>query len=777
MGQSKRQRRKRRQVVEAARRPGRQVAFTVPVTVQAADASQPAARRPFRMTAYTGEPMDIYPFDLPVVIDVASMDLAAQRIPALLDHMAYEGAIVGQIERVTTDGGRPPVVAEGYFTPTDDPKDAGAFVLKKADAGFQWQASVGGNPAVLEKIEAGKAVAANGRTYTGPLYLAREVKLREISFVVLGGDGRTSVAAAHRRIQGGAAVDFETWVASLGFVVADLTDQQRAALQIQFNQMYPDASDTDPATVEEPTNAADANADPNANQDADPNANDPPTNAAARRPAIRAGRPAPQRRQPATDAVSVENERIAANRQRIADIESVAAEFGVSEIELSANGRTQRVQLVAHAIRNNWDRNRTELEARRAQRGHGPAVITRGHERDATIEALSCAMILRAGGRLDDPAYQRPQAVGLIPAFLRMNVNAEARQRAMEAAHRYRQMSAVDLCREAIRLDGKDAPVDRDDMIRAAFSGGSLTNIFTTNVNAILLPTYLEAPDTTVGWVSETDVADYKSNERPAMTKGSDLTKQPRTAEADHHSRGDTMESYKVSRFSRQFVVDEMDAIDDNLGALQDEPKEMGLAAARVRPNLCYAILLANATLNSTGRALFNATDGNTATGAAFTGTTLKAAASAMRLVRENGVNLDLPPTHLILPPTLEFDGYTLINSTENILAGTAGSVTERGNINPIQRLGLTLVSDARLENGVTDPDSGTFYAGSSSNWYLASNLGRTIEVGYLRGTGRAPRTRTWKYDRDGKFGMGWDVSISIGAKALDWKGFQRRQA
>lgn len=189
------------------------------------------------MFAYTGEPLNLPRFDLPVVIDCATLDLSAQSIPALLEHMPYTETVVGQIESIEVAGpaGTPPVVAYGYFTPTDDSKDAATFVIKKADAGFRWQASVGGEPESLERIEAGKTVAVNGRTYAGPCYVARGVYFREISFCVLGEDRRTSVAASARtgepqddepqddelqddeQEHADELQDFDSWMESLGF--------------------------------------------------------------------------------------------------------------------------------------------------------------------------------------------------------------------------------------------------------------------------------------------------------------------------------------------------------------------------------------------------------------------------------------------------------------------------------------------------------------------------------------------------------------------------------
>lgn len=785
-----------RRIRAAVPRPTRRLSITVPVTVRA-QAADGGPRR-FRMELYTGEPLNLYGFDLPVVIDCATLDMTTQRLPALLDHMDYADCVVGQVERLAVGAnGLPPLVAEGIFTPTADPRDAARFVLAKADAGFIWQASIGADPGRLDRIEAGQTVAVNGRTYPGPIYVSRDTVPREASFVVLGADRRTSAVLA-RRLKGGASMDdaFNAWLLALGFDdPSALNPVQMANLQLlyQDEQAEGDAptADADADTTTDPAATADDTTTPTP-QDTVPGAQaddttttnpddpPPPTNAAARRPAVRGtGRP---------DPVADENRRVAANRSRISAIDRISQDAGNPEITVTAGGRTQTVNLAAHAIANNWTAQRTELEALRVRRGTGPAVMHRGQDR--TAEALTCALLLRAGVRLDHPAFQTPQAVRLIPGFLRQNINAEARQRAMEAGHRYAGMSAVDICREALRIDGHDAPIDREEMIRAAIgsrpriraagsSGGSLTNIFTTSVNAVLLTTYMEATDTTAGWVREADVADFKTNERPRMTKGPNLVKLPRGGEADHATRSDVGESYKIARYSRQFFMDEQDFIDDSLGALTDMPTEFGLAAARLRPDLVYAILLANPTLTATSLALCstNAAQGNKLTTAALAAAKLKAAAAAMRLFRENSVNLNLMPSHLIVPPTLEFTAYELVNSTENIIAGTAGSVTERGNINTLQRLGLTVVADARLENGVTDPDSGTAYSGSSSTWWLASAMAHTIEVGYLRGTGRAPRVRSWVADKEGRYGMGWDVNMDIGAKAMDWKGFVRNEA
>ena len=267
------------------------------------------------------------------------------------------------------------------------------------------------------------------------------------------------------------------------------------------------------------------------------------------------------------------------------------------------------------------------------------------------------------------------------------------------------------------------------------------------------------------------------------MVIGPGLTKLPRGGTADHASYSDTSESYKVARYSQMFELDEMDIINDRLGALGETPMKMGQAAAWLRPDLVYAHLLANPILAQTSRALFNSTDANLLTSAALSAAKLKSAVSAQSLFRESGRNLNLKTTHLIVPSTLIYTARELVTSAQILITGTSGpdasstyNVTERGSENTLRADNLTIISDARLDNGVVDPDTGTTYAGSSSSWYVASIFAQTIEVGYLRGAGRAPQVRPFVLDK-GRYGIGWDVQHALGVKALDWRGLVKNTA
>jgi hypothetical protein len=713
------------------------------VTIEAAAPEGKGLRR-FKMLAYTGAAMDLPGFDRPVIVDLKGVQIPSQMRPILRQH--DHTRIVGHSEKVAVDGG---IVVEGVLS------GAGADaqeVAASADNGFPWQASIGADPLHMQALDRGQKETVNGREIEGPAYIARKTALKEISFVPVGADGATAAAVLAGAQIRGAGMSFEEWLVSLGFVDPSALDEvQTANMQQLYNEEVGEGDDPeDPADPSDP-----APADP---------------------PAVGAGDGDDKKDDDDMSAAATARLRAAqaAETIRCDQVRQLCAGAGGPRITVNR----RELPLEAHAIAEGWTRERTELEILRRQRETaGPFLRASSHEQHCSLQALQGAMILRARGRLDAPCYGTPAALAMdLPSWLRAGINAEVRQRAMEAAHHFAEMSMVDLCREAIRLDGRDAPRGRTNLIRAAFSGGSLTSIFTTNVNALLLQTYQEAPDTTQGWVRETDTGDFKTMDRLRVKKGRGLTKHPRGSTADHESRSDLKESYKIARYSKQFVVDEQDIIDDYFQAFAEFPVEMGNEAARLRPDLVYAILFANAALQADSVALFdNSTHKNTDTSAALAIDKIQAGVTAISKQQENGVNLNLAATHLVVPQTLAFAAREYVQSSFILIAGTAGTVTTRGSENTLKGVNLQVVPDARLDNGVTDPDTGTTYSGDTNDWFLAVANSYGIEVCYLRGTGSAPQVRSFVLER-GQWGMGWDICHDIGAKALDYKGLYRGQ-
>lgn len=347
-------------------------------------------------------------------------------------------------------------------------------------------------------------------------------------------------------------------------------------------------------------------------------------------------------------------------------------------------------------------------------------------------------------------------------------------ERLAEEGTRFMDQTLLETCRNALQVEGVRVPHRRSEMIRAAVSTATLQSVLSNTVGGKLTTAFQEAPDTTVGLTTDTDLSDFKQVDRFSVGKTGSLSALPRGGKANHATIGDEKESYNIARYAEQFVVDEQDLIDDNLSALQRVPSEMGAAAARLRPDLVYAILMSNPNLQD-GVAIFHADHGNLGS-AVLAAAGLKTAVTAMMLQTKDDVQLNLSPHFLIVPPSLQFTARELINSQLIVLAGDAD--IERGNRNVLADMVWELRVEGRLESGVTDPVTRTTTAGSSTAWFLSvmANMAPTIEVGYLAGTGRRPTLRSWTLNQGGQYGVGFDIKLDIGAKALDFRGLYKSE-
>ncbi len=160
------------------------------ITLEAAavEGDAPAIPR-FTMLAYTGEPMHVEGWRYPVVVDLEGLSIPSQRRPVRFGHSMYAG--VGHCERIAIESGR--LIAEGVVSRETA---VAREVVASGKRGFPWQASIGAQVAQADFVRAGKSVTVNGRTFDGPLYVARRTVLGEFSFVDLGADGGTTATIA-----------------------------------------------------------------------------------------------------------------------------------------------------------------------------------------------------------------------------------------------------------------------------------------------------------------------------------------------------------------------------------------------------------------------------------------------------------------------------------------------------------------------------------------------------------------------------------------------------
>jgi hypothetical protein len=710
-----------------------------------------AGKKRFRLYAYSGgvmRPKLAIRWNGPVVVDIAGMEVRQDDVPVHRDHDTTR-----PVGHTTTLQAESEIIAEGVFSVPS--KDTDEIVQSGTD-GFPWKASIGLSIGEYVEVQSGQTVTVNNREFDGPILVVTSSVLEEISFVTVPGDSEAKAEILARLSNGEANMPtFEEWVASLGLDPAGLSEEAKVVLQKQYAEQAEDMVAPPEMDAEQPKEME---------------AMDKPEAVAE----MSEEEKAMAKKATASGKVDLRAQ-LAEEAQRAADINRLCAKFGNPQVSVS--GKT--VDLAAHAISEGWDLEKVELvhyrneklQATRNQRPQGPAIHSKSSN-SLNMATLQAAMLMRGRADVESDKWSgRKFRDALKMDWLKASSNSDQKQQILEQAYKLRNASLLELTAHALRLSGRDVPLDRTDLLQAAFSTASVSNLYGATIGAKVLEGYNEIRDFSEGWTTESENPDMELHERIRMVSAQNLAYLPIGGEAAHATRSTLAETVRVERFARQMEIDEADLLGDNFGKLAETPRDFGLAAARVRPDLCANILLANPTLTATNRALTNTTDGNRFGSAALARATLSAAIAAMSKFKDGDASLNLAPSHILVPPDLADTAIQLTQSVRN-----ATTSADAGEINPLAKYGVETVSEARLANGVIDPVTGTSRSGSTSTWWLVSREAHTIEFVYLAGAGRAPVVRTTQLV-NGRFGLNIDVRHYIGAKALDWRGFIYNQS
>ena len=145
--------------------------------------------RNFSMTAYTGVAMRVGGWEYPVAVDLAGLKVSEKPRPIFINHDAEK--IAGHTTAVSNDGSQ--LYVSGVISGTED---MAGLVVDPADNGFPWQASIGATVERAFFVPEERSVEVNGRVLQGPMYVASESVLSEVSFVPLGADDNTTATIA-----------------------------------------------------------------------------------------------------------------------------------------------------------------------------------------------------------------------------------------------------------------------------------------------------------------------------------------------------------------------------------------------------------------------------------------------------------------------------------------------------------------------------------------------------------------------------------------------------
>lgn len=675
--------------------------------VAAGEESEGKKLRRFTMTAYTGGKLLLAAFPFPVVVDLSGMKVPAKNRPILRDHDISR--IVGHTESLEINGSS--IRLGGVLSGSND---HAREVSESGDNGFPWQASIGASAQRIVFVDRGESVEVNGRKFTGPLYVARQSTLREVSFVALGADDQTVAQMVARRERGDAAdsrsshhvsrievqsMDFEQWVAGQGFDANTLTEQQATSLKALFER---ETAPPPPAKPEpKPAEIAAAG-----------------------------GNPTPQ---PEPDPIDALRAKWAAERRRIAKITEVCA--------------GQHAEIEAQAIEQGWTEQQTELAVLRASRPQAPAIHSSRPQRSARVLEAATWLCAR------------------IPE---QDCLAEFGEQTLEAAHPLRQIGFKELFAECARLEGHDLPPvfgNGKQVIQAGFSTVSLPGILESVMNRTLLEAYEAIPIAALQLCAVGSVSDFKEVSRYRLLGTGGFEKVSPTGELRSGTLSEQKFSNRADTYGQILILDRKDIVNDDLNAFLDLTRQMGRSGAESIDDLFFRLLLSNPNN------FFVAGNSNYQEGAAtaFGSTALTNAKTLFRKQKagpgtkaKDQKPINVRPKFLVVPVEIETDAELLMGSAQ-LMIDASGSPTKIPVDNP-HRNKYEVVSAPHL--------SDTYYAGASAKaWYLFADpqLLPAFEIVFLNGRQTPVIERVEAPPNT--LGMGFRGYIDVGVKEQDPRG------
>jgi len=394
---------------------------------------------------------------------------------------------------------------------------------------------------------------------------------------------------------------------------------------------------------------------------------------------------------------------------------------------------TKYPEIQARAIEEDWDENRAELEVLRASRPKVP-VTWQSEPTVATGSVLEAALLSHMG-----MMGLGEKALGPV---------------AMEQADRLGATSMIDLCRAALRMDGREVPVGRMELVKAALSTMSLPTALGNVANKVLLDNYNETPASWRPFCAIRSTNDFKTNTAIRPTFTGQLEQVAPGGELKHGGITEALTTFAVDTFGKMLSIDRRDIINDDLSVFEDAAASFGRMAMRKVSDLVYEVLLANE-----GN-FFSVANGNLLDGA-DSALCIDALASAIALMRTQrdaeGNDLDLRPATLLVTPELEPVARMLLESefvqrAEDVPTGNS------------LRRAVNLEVEPRLSN-TTKFGS----AASTKHWYLFTKPNAVpMIVAFLNGR-QTPTVEYFGLDQDvNRLAVAWRVYHDFGSSLCD---------
>lgn len=603
--------------------------FSAPVELTAA--AESGKKPTFNIVAYTGVPMNAGGFYSPVIVELSGVKTANSHIPILLDHDA--SLIVGQGEASVDTA----TIRVSGSVMGDSPEANKVIALAKD--GFKWQASIGASVTRREFLEAGKKAVVNGREVSGPLMIARESMLQEVSFVAIGADQATSAAvAASHSLGKGTAMGFEAWLQAKGFDPASLSDGQKDLLRASY-----DAEQNKPNEESTPVTASYADLDQEVQKTKKENA----------------------RRQ---------------------EITKIAAKFlaehpgACDAIEASA-----RLAIEAGTPPNDF-----ELDQLRQFRNQGPLIATRAKKAVINDKVIEAAVCMSTGLKTVEKQYDE-QTLEAADKNFRGGIGLQqlllhcARENGCDS------LSVRGSLRDVLHF----AFPSKREMRASGFSSISLPNILSNVANKYITEQFMAVESVWRTIASVRPVSDFKQITNHSLTGDLQYEQLGSGGEIKHGSLSEEVYTNQAKTYAKMLGLTRTDIVNDDLGAFAAVPRRLGRGGALKINDVFWTEFLNNSTFFTSGRGNY---DDGTDTALDVAGLTKAMGTFWSALTDPEGKPLGSTPRYLLVPPAQLIPAKVLNGSTALNPAGQTATTALVGNMNPFAGM-FEVVSSTYMAN------------------------------------------------------------------------------
>ena len=645
---TRRQRRKKRQRAQEqaafldrqrAAAPGREVYGTLSLRLDAGGrpATLDEAARSVEITAATEAPVTMFDWQREEFIDEVLLMSgcrlpATGKVPMLDTHGRWDtSTVIGSCRELRVAGDK--LLARAVFSALPE----GDKPFTKLREGHLTDFSAGYRVHQYTRIPRGETETVAGRAFTGPLLVATDWEVREISICPVGADSNAKARAEAKPQKEEDAMN------------------ERLRKFLEARGLAKDAGEDEAWRFLEKLETPGEDEDQGEARRQDQAANQAP--AAQTVPGeTRSAAPQPQ------DAERAARDAVRAERERTAEIRGLCTRFGAADLADSLINEGRSVTEAKDAVLGH-------LESRAPVAMPGMRVEMGMDERDKFRAAGRDSLLLRGGLRVSTPA---PGAVDLRGLTLR------------------------EMARECLTRAGHRSPGGVMEMVGRALTSSDFPLLLEDSARQSLFAGFESARETWPVWAATGSVSDFKIHSKGRVSETDDLDEIPEHGEYKYGDLDESREQYQIATYGKMLSISRQAIINDDLGALTGIPAKHGEAAARKIGDIVYAVITANGNMGD-NVALFHAsTHGNLASSGGIPGiVTLSAAIKAMKLQKDlkEQRRLNIRPEFFLAPVALEGSCEQMFRST------LEGTQSKPNMVNPYSGDYFTRIYEPRLDD------------------------------------------------------------------------------